>query len=1008
MDRKPGTSRTVGRAVVFVSIVGCILAVVLLRPDADQAKASSELPPLNVELSKVRGVSLVRVDPSKQSGSSSMQRSGPTKASIRETRGTLIGFLLEASNGRDPIIQRAQLPGGDYAIKAHADIGGDRRLVQMICEAYSKAFDIWVSRRAIETEVTVLTCPDPSKLKLKRADGSRSTRGFHNVVELGDHRLGYEFSAEIGHLATHASTVFRQASSAGRKGATATWPAKVFVDETNLEGTFKGTIEHSSVDPRVVEQSLCKMGFTLTPAKRKVIAIVIEPKVPGKKREYLLDLSRPMSAPPLELPLRVRIYKNPEEAPDDFVTIMGTAKVEREVREKDTDGKPVMRNTTIVMPTIHPSMPSTAMAVVVPMDQDDQEAVELIDQRLYVWPATHRRPTKFPMHSHTAPIVFKDAVGRPIAGASITATAKHDPYGSEVQLTDLRTGRDGRIGLRRHCVYALDIRHPDYGHIQFERLGLDKGEGFLLPVVSTQSDEYTRALRGVVIDPDGKPVAGARVRIRVIYLRSGAWQGFASTMGRVVTDAEGRFATYPVGSRLGGGTRHRVPPDAVYEVSIQAPESLRLFVHQGKHPVDRDLRITMERGTHFHRLAFETLDGALTDPSVLRKVSLWVNRPDRPRLHLASDFWMGGAKLPLGTYEASIYTDKRICFGPVEITEDTPEHVVFREPAGLRYRGRVNDATTRRPLVGAFITAGDRRQGAARITDEQWQALHDLPMCPGSQVVARVIRWVVGGPVVRTDRDGRFALALRWNGHCSPSITVFEEGYLPLVQRLPEKRPGAEDPVVIPSIRLCPAAKVKIHAQTDAEDAREMLWADFAVESKACPGWARVFISPGGYFRPGYAGDANGSKLRRGTWLLAPAGVPFRLRLRSLHWSEILLPETLKLKRGERRDLGTLRLEKKVTVIARVVNDLGKPVHGLHVSYVHMRDGAKLRSSSGHTNQKGRCEFTVDTYSQGMIVVAGRHYQHASEVPLEVGGPEDGGREFKVVASYELLKALGK
>ena len=124
------------------------------------------------ELSKVEGVSLMRI---RSDGHSSSSSSGGNK--LEYTGGTLQDILAVLTDDSYPIIELAELPKGYYSINAKVD-SNDKDLSKKVYDALSGAFNLKVSVRPILVDSYILTCPDQETLTIQKTDVTQ-LRGFY-------------------------------------------------------------------------------------------------------------------------------------------------------------------------------------------------------------------------------------------------------------------------------------------------------------------------------------------------------------------------------------------------------------------------------------------------------------------------------------------------------------------------------------------------------------------------------------------------------------------------------------------------------------------------------------------------------------------------------------------------------------------------------------------------------------------------------------------------------------
>jgi len=258
--------------------------VVLLCLFGNLSCKQSDKPVVGQELSDFNGVSLVRMHVTNSRRVSS--GGGRDDAHIEADSIDLVSCIGNASDNHDPIFLLSNLPSGQYRIAARVNQGGKQELTKRICYTFSKAFDCSVTRRMIETEVVVLTCPDPNSLKIVK-DSAQQSQGFYKHNELGSNRMRTHFVATLDQLAWYAGFISRNMAALNDIENRNQQLKIAYVNETNLNGIYSGAIEWAASDPNITKASLVDMGFTLTNVKRTIPAIVVECPSEGQKWNFL-------------------------------------------------------------------------------------------------------------------------------------------------------------------------------------------------------------------------------------------------------------------------------------------------------------------------------------------------------------------------------------------------------------------------------------------------------------------------------------------------------------------------------------------------------------------------------------------------------------------------------------------------------------------------------------------------------------------------------------------------
>lgn len=251
---------------ILVVFIAAIMMVPLFRSG----------PPIGRELSSVSGVGIVRrgVNQRQKIVRNQINSSGSSKI-YRQGYG-LLDALCDATDAKLPVIIKVDLPAGKYRVSATTKEGGHKQLLEKLCVAYSRAFDVKVSQKEVEMDVYVMTCTDPLKL------GLRKTRD--KLVSFdGDFRGSNEqtqFDAEVstgmGALADWMGYMIRK-SWTGHDGEIRNRVlAAVVVDETGLVENYQGNLSWRFYVDGALIKELSRKGLKFTRAKRKIKAVVIE------------------------------------------------------------------------------------------------------------------------------------------------------------------------------------------------------------------------------------------------------------------------------------------------------------------------------------------------------------------------------------------------------------------------------------------------------------------------------------------------------------------------------------------------------------------------------------------------------------------------------------------------------------------------------------------------------------------------------------------------------------
>lgn len=269
-DSQAGKRRRFPLALVVcvVAVVVSVLVLFILQSRCD--------PPIGRELSKVSGVGIVRRG-ILHSGKRSSNEVGSRSGKIYRDGYELIYALCDATDQQVAIVQKASLPEGKYRVSAMTDTGGSETLLKMLCVAYSKAFDVSVSEKEIETDVYVMTCPNRSALRLEETTGR--TQGFDgNFRGGGSVNTWFDaiFTADMSNLANYAGYMIRKSWERTEADFRDNAMGTIVIDETGLSGYYTGKLSWRFYVPGALIKELTARGLVFSKQRRKVKVVVIE------------------------------------------------------------------------------------------------------------------------------------------------------------------------------------------------------------------------------------------------------------------------------------------------------------------------------------------------------------------------------------------------------------------------------------------------------------------------------------------------------------------------------------------------------------------------------------------------------------------------------------------------------------------------------------------------------------------------------------------------------------
>ena len=205
-------------------------------------------------------------------------------------------------------------------------------------------------------------------------------------------------------------------------------------------------------------------------------------------------------------------------------------------------------------------------------------------------------------------------------------------------------------------------------------------------------------MRGIALDPENHPVAGARVTISGIWAM-GDWLGTGTFRGKsVFTDEAGRFTfCVPVGPDKFTPCSGPVPPNSRFLVAVILPD-FSLFPDVDVYGNSEEAVIHLARPERFHRFVFLGPDG---QPLPRLTPEQWL------RLHVTRERLKMSARLPAS------YAFERVKLAPGRVLGRLLE--VKRRK---RYQVPRDRSDTGQPRGTDFPVPA----GGARTSDASWTA----------------------------------------------------------------------------------------------------------------------------------------------------------------------------------------------------------------------------------------------------------------------------------------------
>lgn len=592
-------------------------------------------------------------------------------------------------------------------------------------------------------------------------------------------------------------------------------------------------------------------------------------------------------------------------------------------------------------------------------------------------------------------VFLRDAEGHPIPFAKVTAdlivrrqvNVANPPPGGPNTVHEERKLHITTMTDRGGCVVLgndkegrgrLTIHSPQIGSAEMD-IYLQHGRRLRFPLVRPDSRAFERAIKGVVVDTDGQPIAGARVACTSVRAPGMGLYQAADPYGKVLTNKQGEFVLYiPVQENRFRDNEHGklIPPNSNFNLTASLPDDRAASPAGGNFSNVARARIVLNTNARRHRFDFETHDGHHpADPKRANEFQVFILNfaEDQSRIYHTIEMRqaLSGIRLAPGTYHAQRHSQYgTIEYQPLEVTESSPEVLTFLLPEPKTYEGRVVDGATGKPIPGAFVI-GQYSSGSgslAMLKPEQWQTLYRINRTDDlDSEQIKILKQIFGArALVRAAKDGSFSITETVDRPFY-GLVAFSEDTIPYKISQYEYRDRETGEWQKRDFPLFKAATVTVRVHCDQKGTSTI--PDWRPEAEGQPEWYDRFrqaLNPlHGYF--GY-----------NSWMLKdqqqpiymPAGIRLKLRLSAPYEKEfayVTLPEVFDLKPGENRVLEDVTLPRALPVQVRVLDPQGKRVEGAPVTRMHDDDNGWCVSHN--TDEQGLATMYVNPNSTGRIRV---------------------------------------
>jgi hypothetical protein len=668
-----------------------------------------------------------------------------------------------------------------------------------------------------------------------------------------------------------------------------------------------------------------------------------------------------------------------------------------------------------------PGIEDSAAVVVCGRQQKDEVVAKMLGDSVCVERYKKGQKLRFrPLQSGSdgsSELNVTDALGLAFPKASVDIFVRGPgDNGPRIYLSTADTDEQGRLQVPvltgELRFFSFVISEPNYGIALIDPyIDLGEQKELTVPLVSKSSEAFQRSIHGVVVDPEGNPIAGAVIECSYIRtLGEGLINALNDWSNKSLTDDKGAFNLYLPNENIRDDRGYLIPPKSQYHVRIEAPKELGLVPYVKPIENGREALIFLESGGRFRTLIFEDANGLITDPNKLRYISMTIIQSDGSRVSLRYEDFKDGGIFPLGEYHAVRRGMDEFDFEPLTVNEQSPDELIFKFPESILYHGQIVHGLTGEPMEGAFVIGfiSSSKGNLSMITDQQWQALHALSAEPSlTEPALKPICRIYGvKKIVRTDELGNFQMSFR-PGEIYGFI-AFEKDYLGLMHRRHALVTDQNGQAEIPVMKLYPAATVLIELRTEAK--RISIWPRWIIDENENPAWVNEFLT---------TDDRRESLFTYDGWIEqnkvqsfhVPAGLNLRVKLDTPYerqFCPIEIPQLIHLTQGQVLDLGQHDFKAALDVYVQVINSKSQAIEGVPVNVLH---GGKALSAPHITDESGIARFNVTPYSVGQFSVIchkeGGEFLKET-IPFQIGGNTDSGRQFTLQLSDEILELLFK
>lgn len=630
---------------------------------------------------------------------------------------------------------------------------------------------------------------------------------------------------------------------------------------------------------------------------------------------------------------------------------------------------------------------------------------------------------KLPKNTHT----IVDALGEPIPFAKVKFHLQKRNIGGHMEevdaapLSETKTDEFGSVGMPMQVDGAVRVvvvvEHEKYGKGQNE-WGPDRtNPQIVFPLVKKGTEAFARALKGFVVDVEGRRVANAVVHCENIRTPGLGLINGKHPVGDAISGEDGTFTVYLPNENEKKERGELIPLNSRYAIRVVVPSDDSLFPLGGSYLNGEPVGLEMARATRKFQFELEDATGSLVeDETQKRQARIQIEQTvdgERTIVPLDETAALRGAKLIEGKYTAQLHLNgKMISYLPLVVTADGPERLRFRLPPSTVYEGRLVHGVTGEPLKEAFVIAysGLARNNLALLTEGDWNRLREVAdRTPSDHAdLARLRECYSFGVFARTDSNGKFAITQQPDQEVY-GLVAFAEDYVPYKVTVGGLKGKGKDPVAIGELPMFPAAKVVVKPMKEGE--RLSISPDWAYAEKDLPPWMEKF-------KAGKKGSEREYEyvhwlvMNEAQPLYIPADLPMKVRFDCPYddkWTTINIEKEVRLKQGETLDLGELKFVASLPMVAKVVNENGEPIEGAPVRKKLLAHDSW--SVVHNTDKEGKAAFYAPPATRGQFRVTdlpgGEEPNKAANLVVEFTAKEGNEKEPVVIRlTKEQVEAL--